>query len=198
MFKFTLHAHSWSFANIIVLCRLGSIHVIFLSYYYRQRTELKWNIYIIHALPKRNWREFQTFYIRPRSGTDLAQWDWGINNLWLLQVKLCGGFFVLQVRSYNIYGMFLNLFQWIRMRFGYTSWPSWASILYYRSDDTPIVVKQFFFINTYPLQVCERIKPFECFSMNFVNMWSPFKVTRHIYSKKFEDGNSISVKAIDL
>ncbi len=40
-FKFTSHAHSWSFANIIILCRLGSVHVIFLSYYYRERTELK-------------------------------------------------------------------------------------------------------------------------------------------------------------
>ncbi len=29
MFEFTLHTHSWSFTNIIVLCRLGSVHVIF-------------------------------------------------------------------------------------------------------------------------------------------------------------------------
>ncbi len=54
------------------------------------------------------------------------------------QVKLCDGFFVLQVRSYNIHGTFLNLFQLIRLPFGYTSWPSRASILYYRSDDAPI------------------------------------------------------------
>ncbi len=33
---------------------------------------------MILALPNRNWCEFQTFYIRPRSGTDSAQWDWGI------------------------------------------------------------------------------------------------------------------------
>ncbi len=77
-FEFTLHAHSWSFANIIVLCRLGSIHVVFLSYYYQERTKLKWKIYMIRALPNRNWCEFQTFYIRPRSSTDSAQWDWGI------------------------------------------------------------------------------------------------------------------------
>ncbi len=42
--EFTSHAHSWSFSNIIVLCRLGSIHVVFLSYYYWERTELKWKI----------------------------------------------------------------------------------------------------------------------------------------------------------
>ncbi len=40
-FQFTSHAHSWSFVNVIVLCRLGSVHVIFLSYYYRERTDLK-------------------------------------------------------------------------------------------------------------------------------------------------------------
>ncbi len=33
---------------------------------------------MIRALPNRNGREFQTFYIRARSGTDSAQWDWGI------------------------------------------------------------------------------------------------------------------------
>ncbi len=33
---------------------------------------------MIPALPNMNWREFQNFYIRPRSGTDSAQWDWGI------------------------------------------------------------------------------------------------------------------------
>ncbi len=31
-------------------------------------------IYMIRTLPNRNWREFQTFYIRPCSGTDSAQW----------------------------------------------------------------------------------------------------------------------------
>ncbi len=77
-FEFTSHAHSWSFANVIILCRLGWVHVVFLSYYYRERIELKWKNYMIYALPNRNWHEFQTFYIRPRSGTDSAQWDWGI------------------------------------------------------------------------------------------------------------------------
>ncbi len=40
-FEFTSHADSWSFANIIILCRLGSVHVVFSSYYYRERTKLK-------------------------------------------------------------------------------------------------------------------------------------------------------------
>ncbi len=35
---------------------------------------------MIRALPNRNGREFQTIYIRARSGTDSAQWDWGISN----------------------------------------------------------------------------------------------------------------------
>ncbi len=41
-FEFTSHTHLWSFANIIVICQLGSVHVVFLSlsYYYRERTEL--------------------------------------------------------------------------------------------------------------------------------------------------------------
>ncbi len=33
---------------------------------------------MIRVLPNRNGREFQTFYIRARSGTYSAQWDWGI------------------------------------------------------------------------------------------------------------------------
>ncbi len=33
---------------------------------------------MIRALPNRNGHEFQTFYICARSGTDSAQWDWGI------------------------------------------------------------------------------------------------------------------------
>ncbi len=33
---------------------------------------------MIPALPNRNGRELQTVYIRARSGTDSAQWDWGI------------------------------------------------------------------------------------------------------------------------
>ncbi len=77
-FEFTLHAHTWSFANIIVLCQLGSVHVVFLSYYYWERNELKWKIYMICPFPNMNWREFQTSYIRPHSGVDSAQWDCGI------------------------------------------------------------------------------------------------------------------------
>ncbi len=77
-FEFTLHAHSRSFANIIVLCRLGSVPVVFLFNYYRERTELKWKSYMIRVLPKRNRRDFQTFYICPRSPVGSAQWDWGI------------------------------------------------------------------------------------------------------------------------
>ncbi len=46
-FELTSHTHSWSFANIIVLCRFGSIDVTFFSYYYWERTELKWKIYMI-------------------------------------------------------------------------------------------------------------------------------------------------------
>ncbi len=76
--EFTLHAHSWSFANIIVLCRLGSIHVIFLSYYYQERTELNWKIYMIRPFPNKNWHEFQRFYIGPRSAVDSSEWDLGI------------------------------------------------------------------------------------------------------------------------
>ncbi len=60
-FEFTSNAHSWSFANVIVLCRLGSVHVVFLSYYYRERIKLKWKIYMIHRYPNKNWRKFQNF-----------------------------------------------------------------------------------------------------------------------------------------
>ncbi len=66
-FEFTLHAHSWSFANVIVVCRLGSVHVIFLSYYYWERIKLKWKIYMIHSFPNKNWREFQIVYNHPHS-----------------------------------------------------------------------------------------------------------------------------------
>ncbi len=52
-FEFTWHSHSWSFANVIVLCWLGAIHVIFLSYYHRERTKFKWKIYMIsHSLTR--------------------------------------------------------------------------------------------------------------------------------------------------
>ncbi len=77
-FEFTSHARSWSFANIIVLCRLGSIHVVFLSYYYRERTKLKWKMYMIRPFPIKNWHKFQNVHIHPRSAVDSAQWDWGI------------------------------------------------------------------------------------------------------------------------
>ncbi len=40
-FEFASHAHSWSFTIIIILCQLGSIYVLFLSYYYQERTKLK-------------------------------------------------------------------------------------------------------------------------------------------------------------
>ncbi len=30
-FEFTSYTHSWSFTNIIVLCRLGSVHVVFFN-----------------------------------------------------------------------------------------------------------------------------------------------------------------------
>ncbi len=76
-FEFTWHAHSWSFANIIVLCRLGSVHVIFLSYYYQEKNELKWKMYIIRPFPNKYWCEFQNFHIHPRSAVDSAQWDLG-------------------------------------------------------------------------------------------------------------------------
>ncbi len=76
--EFTSHTHWWSFANIIVLWWLGSIHVVFLSYYYQERTELIWNIYMIRPFPNKNWCEFQKFYICSCSAADLAQWDLGI------------------------------------------------------------------------------------------------------------------------
>ncbi len=60
-FEFTLHADSWSFANIIILCRLGSVHVVFLSYYYQERTEFKWNIYMIRPSPTRIGTNFKMF-----------------------------------------------------------------------------------------------------------------------------------------
>ncbi len=34
----------------------------------------------------RNWREFQTFYTHPCSGTDSAQWDWGITEIYHLHM----------------------------------------------------------------------------------------------------------------
>ncbi len=77
-FEFTSHAHSWSFTNMSVLCRLGSVHVVFLSYYYHERTELKWTFYMIRPFPNKNWCEFQIFYIHPRSAGDSARWDLGI------------------------------------------------------------------------------------------------------------------------
>ncbi len=86
-FEFTLHAHSWSFANIIVLCRLGSVHVIFLSYCYWERTELNWKIYMIGPFSNKNWREFQNvskLVCRPCLAVDSAQWDLGIIITWYL------------------------------------------------------------------------------------------------------------------
>ncbi len=77
-FEFTSDAHSWSFASIIILCRLGFIHFVFLSYYCRERTELNWKLYMICPFPNKNWCECQKFYIHPRSAVDLAQWDLGI------------------------------------------------------------------------------------------------------------------------
>ncbi len=74
-FKFTSHSHSWSFANIIVLCWLGSILVIFLSYHYRERTKLKWKFFMIPPFPNKNWHELQNVYIRPCSALDSAQQD---------------------------------------------------------------------------------------------------------------------------
>ncbi len=42
---------------------------------------------MIRTIPKRNGREFQTFYIRPRSGVDSAQWNWGIIlSVWPIEV----------------------------------------------------------------------------------------------------------------
>ncbi len=90
VFPYTLVSncyHSWSFANIIVLCRLGSVHVVFLSYYYRERTKLICKMFMIRSFPNKNWCEFQNFHIRPRSAVDSAQWDWGIRGANLL--RLC-------------------------------------------------------------------------------------------------------------
>ncbi len=84
MFEFTSHAHSGSFANIIVVCRPISKHVVFLSYYYRERTKLKWQIYMIRSFPNKNWREFQKIYIRPRLAVDSAQWDLSITGVRIL------------------------------------------------------------------------------------------------------------------
>ncbi len=82
-FESTAHSHSWSFANIIVLCRLGSVHVVFLSYYYRERTEFKWKMYMIRRFPNKNWCEFKNVHIHPRSAVDSAQWDWGITGCFI-------------------------------------------------------------------------------------------------------------------
>ncbi len=52
-----------------------------MSYYYLTTIEKKTspNKKVLIRTPlNRNEREFQTFYIRPRSGTDSEQWDWGI------------------------------------------------------------------------------------------------------------------------
>ncbi len=78
-FEFTSHSHSWSFANIIILCRLSSVHIVFLSYYYRERTKFKWKMYMIRPFPNKNWPEFHNFHIHPCSAVDSAQWDWVIN-----------------------------------------------------------------------------------------------------------------------
>ncbi len=80
-FEFTSHAHLWSFVNMIILCRLGSVYVVFLSYYYQERTELNWKIYMICLFLNKNWCEFQIFYIRPHSAADSAQWDLDIMNV---------------------------------------------------------------------------------------------------------------------
>ncbi len=45
-FEFTLHAHSWSFANIIVLCWLGSIHAVF----------------VILLLSRKNWAQMKDLH----------------------------------------------------------------------------------------------------------------------------------------
>ncbi len=71
-FEFTSYAHLWSFANIILLCRLGSIHVIFLCYYYQERTKLKWKFHD-SSLPKQELALISNFYICPSSAVDSAQ-----------------------------------------------------------------------------------------------------------------------------
>ncbi len=46
-FEFTLHTHLWSFANIIVLCRLGSILIIPFIYPHQRTTQ---GVYMSHQL----------------------------------------------------------------------------------------------------------------------------------------------------
>ncbi len=79
--EFTSHTHSWSFTNIIVVCWLGSVHVIFSSYYYRDRTKLKWKNYMICPFPNKNWRKFRIIL---HSAVDLAHWDLGISKVMLI------------------------------------------------------------------------------------------------------------------
>ncbi len=38
----------------------------------------KRRFYAFDPPPKKNGHEFQSFYIRPHSGVDSGQWDWGI------------------------------------------------------------------------------------------------------------------------
>ncbi len=113
-FEFTLHSHSWSFANIIVFFRLGSIHVVFLSYHYRERTELKWKMYMIRPFPNNNWCEFQNFHIRSHSAVDSAQWDWALN-----RYGIC-----LNTTNYQIYqyAWFHHILAVVHIHF----WPFWS------------------------------------------------------------------------
>ncbi len=78
-FKLTSHADSCSVAT-----KKKSYFVVlapYMSYYYLTTIEKEPSPnekFLIHAPCNKNRHEFRTFYIRPHSGTDLAQWDWGI------------------------------------------------------------------------------------------------------------------------
>ncbi len=96
-FKFTSHALSCSFTNIIVHCQLGSVHVIFLSYYYWERTELNWKMYMIRP------SLLIYFYIRPCSAVDSALWDLGIITLNLsYNSSYCKNYFNIYLSHWNI------------------------------------------------------------------------------------------------
>ncbi len=87
-------------------CSFAYINRTFLSWLHtcRERTELKWNIYMIRVLPNRNEREFQTFYIRACSSTDSARWDWGIMSAlheWEIWLRSNEGISLIKIHSHT-------------------------------------------------------------------------------------------------
>ncbi len=79
-FELTSHADSCSFAPkksyFVVLAPYMSSY--FLTTIKKEQSPNE--KFLIRAPCNRNRCEFRTFYIRPHSGTDSAQWDWGMKH----------------------------------------------------------------------------------------------------------------------